>query len=70
LISAGIGLTLSCVGLHVASGIERLTFGNLYLYNGIEVSTVLMGVLAVPTLLELHAEGVAIARPTRCRPAS
>ena len=61
LISAGIGLTLSCVGLHVASGIERLTFGNLYLYNGIEVSTVLMGVLAVPTLLELHAEGVAIA---------
>ena len=63
LISAGIGLTLSCVGLHVASGIERLTFGNLYLYNGIEVSTVLMGVLAVPTLLELHAEGVAIAPP-------
>jgi putative tricarboxylic transport membrane protein len=63
LISAGIGLTLSCVGLHVASGLERLTFGNLYLYNGIEVSTVLMGVLAVPTLLELHAEGVAIAPP-------
>ena len=63
LISAGIGLTLSCVGLHVASGIERLTFGNLYLYNGIEVSTVLMGVLAVPTLLELHAEGVSIAPP-------
>ncbi|MDA8124981.1 MAG: tripartite tricarboxylate transporter permease [Deltaproteobacteria bacterium] len=61
LISAGLGLTLSCVGFHATSGIDRLTFGNMYLYSGIEVSTVLMGVLAVPTLLELHAEGVAIA---------
>jgi TctA family transporter len=61
LISAGIGLTLSCVGYQSASGVDRLTFGNLYLYDGIEVATVLMGVLAVPTLLELVAEGVPIA---------
>ena len=60
LISAGLGLTLSCVGFHAQSGIERLTFGNMFLYDGIEVSTVLMGILAVPTLLELHAEGVPI----------
>ncbi len=61
LISAGIGLTLSCVGLQQASAIARLTFGNMYLYDGIEPATVLMGILAVPTLLELQAEGVAIA---------
>jgi TctA family transporter len=61
LISAGIGLTLSCVGFQSATGIDRLTFGNLYLYDGIEVATVLMGILAVPTLFELVAEGVPIA---------
>jgi TctA family transporter len=61
LISAGIGLTLSCVGLQQSSGIARLTFGSIYLYDGIEPATVLMGILAVPTLLELQAEGVAIA---------
>jgi TctA family transporter len=61
LISAGIGLTMSCIGFQSASGIERLTFGNLYLYDGIEMSTVLMGILAVPTLLELAAEGTEIA---------
>jgi TctA family transporter len=61
LISAGIGLTLSCIGFQAASGVERLTFGNLYLYDGIEMSVMLMGILAVPTLLELSAEGVTIA---------
>ncbi|HOR00724.1 MAG TPA: tripartite tricarboxylate transporter permease [Anaerolineae bacterium] len=63
LISAGIGLTMACVGSQAASGVERLTFGNLYLYDGIETATVLMGILAVPTLLELRAAGVSIAPP-------
>jgi TctA family transporter len=61
LISAALGLTLACVGLQQSSGVERLTFGNMYLYDAIDAATVLMGVLAVPTLLELQAEGVAIA---------
>jgi TctA family transporter len=61
LMSAGIGLTMACIGFQPSSGIDRLTFGNLYLYDGLEVSTVLLGILAVPTLLELIAEGMPIA---------
>jgi len=61
LFSAVVGLTLACIGFQESSAIQRLTFGNLYLYDGIEMSTVLMGVLAVPTLVELAAEGLPIA---------
>jgi TctA family transporter len=61
LMSAGIGLTMSCVGFQISTGAQRLTFGNLYLYDGLEASTVLLGILAVPTLIELIAEGLPIA---------
>jgi TctA family transporter len=61
LIAAGIGLLLSCIGYQASTGVARFTFGNLYLYEGLETPTVLMGILAMPVLLELHATGSTIA---------
>jgi TctA family transporter len=61
LIAAGIGLLISCIGYQPATGIPRLTFGNLYLYEGLEIPTVLMGIMAMPVLMELQATGSSIA---------
>jgi TctA family transporter len=62
LVSAGIGLTISCIGFQVSTGQPRLNFGSLYLYDGLEASTVLLGMLAVPILVELIAEGLPISK--------
>jgi putative tricarboxylic transport membrane protein len=60
LISAGIGILLSCIGFQSKTGIERFTFGNPYLYDGIQVVVVLMGLLALPVLVELVSTGKSI----------
>ena len=64
LIAAGIGLLLSCIGFQASTGIARLTFGNLYLYEGLEIPTVLIGIMAMPVLIELHATHSTIAPPS------
>jgi putative tricarboxylic transport membrane protein len=61
LIAAGIGLLLANVGYQTGTGVARLTFGSMYLYEGIETATTLMAILAMPVLLELHATGLTIA---------
>ena len=64
LIAAGIGLLLSCIGFQPSTGVARLTFGNLYLYEGLEIPTVLIGIMAMPVLIELHATHSTIAPPS------
>jgi putative tricarboxylic transport membrane protein len=60
LISAGIGIMLSCIGFQSKTGIERFTFENPYLYDGVQVVVVLMGLLALPVLVELASSGQSI----------
>jgi len=57
LISAGLGILFSCIGFQTKTGIERFTFGNPYLYDGIQVVVMLMGLLALPVLVELVSAG-------------
>ena len=64
LISGSLGLLFSCVGMQTITGVPRLTFGSLYLYDGIGVIVVLMGLFALPTLIELSASGEAISSVT------
>ena len=61
LIAAGLGLLISSIGYQPSTGIDRLTFGNLYLYEGLEIPTVLMGIMAMPVLLGLQATQSTIA---------
>jgi putative tricarboxylic transport membrane protein len=53
LISGGIGLLLSCFGLATATGEPRFTFGNVFLYDGIHMIPVAMGLFAIPPMVEL-----------------
>jgi len=63
LISGLLGILISCIGYQPATGLARLNFGNLYLYSGVQTVSVIMGMLAVPIMLQLHATVKTIAPP-------
>jgi putative tricarboxylic transport membrane protein len=63
LISGLFGILISCIGFQASTGAPRLTFGNLYLYSGLHPITILLGMLALPVMIELHALGKSIAPP-------
>lgn len=51
LISGGIGLLISTIGIDGHSGITRFTFGNIFLYNGVKMIAVLIGIYAITEML-------------------
>jgi hypothetical protein len=56
-LSAGLGLMLATVGMDSASGIERYTFGQLSLWDGVGLVPVTLGLFAVPELVLLVRSG-------------
>lgn len=62
LIAGAIGVLLSFVGYDPVTGIPRYTLGSLYLYDGIDVITALIGLFAISEMLTLIIEGKSIAR--------
>jgi putative tricarboxylic transport membrane protein len=63
LISATLGILLSTIGYQVKTGIPRFTFGSLYIYDGIDIVVLVMGLFAMPILLEMATEEQSIAPP-------
>src|SRR5579885_385997 len=61
LIAGGLGLLLSFVGLDPQSGTQRFTFGLLYLWEGVSLIPVTIGLFAVPEIIELAVKGTSIA---------
>ena len=61
LTAAAVGLMLATVGLDPISGIERFTFDNLYLWDGINLVPVTLGLFAIPEVIELSVKGSSIA---------
>ena len=61
LTAAALGLMLATVGLDPISGIERFTFDNLYLWDGIKLVPVTLGLFAIPEVIELWVKGSSIA---------
>lgn len=61
LLSGGIGLLCSLVGQDRQAGIMRFTFDALYLWNGLPVIPVLVGLFAIPEIVDLAVRGTAIA---------
>jgi len=51
LIAGGIGVLLSTVGIHLTTGIERFSFGNDQLSEGLNFIPVLIGLFAIAELL-------------------
>lgn len=62
LISGGLGLLISLIGLHVITGIPRFTFGSNYLFDGLPLIPVTLGLWALPEMVALAAGGGTIAK--------
>jgi putative tricarboxylic transport membrane protein len=56
-----LGLLISTVGQDPQAGVARYTFDSLYLWQGLDLVPVLVGIFAIPEILELAARGTSIA---------
>ena len=59
--AGGIGFLCSLVGQESHAGIFRFTFDTLYLWNGLPVIPVVVGLFAIPEIIDLAVRGTAIA---------
>ncbi|HEY2990097.1 MAG TPA: tripartite tricarboxylate transporter permease [Candidatus Binatia bacterium] len=62
IITGGLGLMLATIGLDPISGIQRYTFGQLFLWDGVGLVPVTVGFYAIPEIIELAVIGTSIAR--------
>lgn len=60
IIAAGLGLILAMIGRDPVSGLLRWEFGQIYLYDGIPLVIVGMGLFAIPELTALYVKGRSI----------
>ena len=61
LIAAGIGLFLATIGFCPMSGIQRYTFGQIFLWDGIGLVPITIGFFAIPEIIDLEVQGASIA---------
>jgi TctA family transporter len=60
-LSGGLGLLLATVGLDLQTSTERFTLGSLYLWNGLPILPVLIGIFAIPEIVDLAVRGTSLA---------
>jgi len=60
-ISGGIGLFLATVGLCQMSGIQRYTFGQTFLWDGVGLVPITIGFFAIPEIIDLAIQRSSIA---------
>jgi len=56
-----LGLLLANIGQERQSGILRFDFGLIYIWEGLDLIPVLVGIFAIPEIIDLAARGTAIA---------
>lgn len=54
LVSAGVGLLIAFIGLDPINGVPRFAFGQLYLWDGIDITPALVGLFAGAEMLALY----------------
>ncbi|WP_022706377.1 tripartite tricarboxylate transporter permease [Paracoccus zeaxanthinifaciens] len=62
--AAGLGLVIGVIGTAPATGEPRMTFGIDYLYDGVPLVVVAMGLFAIPEIVDLLKRGTAISDRT------
>ncbi len=62
LISGGLGLLISFIGFQTVTGIARFSFGSAYLYDGIGLIPLALGIFAIPVIVDLAMGGGTIAQ--------
>lgn len=56
------GLMVACVNLDPQTGAQRYTFDQLFLWDGIDIITAVLGLFAIPEMIALGVAGGTIAR--------
>ena len=62
LVAGGFGYLLATIGLDPISGIQRYTFGQLFLWDGIGLVPVTIGLFAIPEIIDLAVQGTSISK--------
>jgi len=62
LLAGGIGLMLASMGVDPQTGSLRYTFGWLYLWDGLDVTPVVVGMFAIPEIVDLAVRGTSISQ--------
>lgn len=62
LMAGAFGLLIASIGYDDATGVQRLTFGVDYLWDGIHIIPVVIGLFALPEFFDLIVSDVSIAR--------
>ena len=60
LLAAGIGLMLATIGVDPQTGALRYTLGTLYLWDGLSLIPVVIGLFAIPEIVDLGVRGTSI----------
>ena len=50
-------MLLGFVGFHKTTGADRWTFGSIYIYDGISIVSVMLGLFALTILLDMRLSG-------------
>ena len=61
LLAGGIGLMLAAIGVDPQTGALRYTFGTLYLWDRLDIIPVVVGMFAIPEIVDLAVRGTSIA---------
>jgi putative tricarboxylic transport membrane protein len=61
ILGAGIGMFLATVGMDPQSGIQRFTFGQVFLWDGVGLVPITMGFFAIPEIIDLGINRSSIA---------
>jgi putative tricarboxylic transport membrane protein len=61
LLAGGIGLMLASIGVDPQTGSLRYTFGSLYLWDRLDLIPVVVGLFALPEIVDLSVRGTSIA---------
>ncbi|MGH7928101.1 MAG: tripartite tricarboxylate transporter permease, partial [Candidatus Binatia bacterium] len=64
LLAGGIGLMLAAIGVDPQTGSLRYTFGSLYLWDRLDLVPVVVGLFAIPEIVDLGVRGTSIAGAT------
>jgi putative tricarboxylic transport membrane protein len=63
-LAGGLGLFLAMIGQDPQAGIARFTLDTMYLWQGLDIVPVLVGLFAIPEIIELVVRGTSIAGTT------
>lgn len=60
LLAGGVGLMLAAIGVDPQTGSLRYTFGSLYLWDRLDIIPVVVGLFAIPEIVDLAVRGTSI----------